>query len=178
MARRTLLKLANLALVSLLLISLIPFSLEGVEAQGCVVIQKVGFDSTPPFSVGDSVYFAAIVSNSCASPQAFQVGFYIDGQLWDSGLISLAGGETTTIGSDHAWATTIGSHILIFTAGESRLSRSFDVIGTTPEPVQSSSECNVSTDKSTYSVGDIVTIETSPPPALGVGWWYSSRPCF
>jgi hypothetical protein len=171
-SRTTLWKLVNLALVGFLVISSIPFTVSRVEAQSCVQIQRVGFDKTPPFSNGDSIEFRVIVANFCSTPQYFLVQCYIDGQLWDSGSISLAGGEATTLSADYLWKASSGNHILKFTAGDSSLSRSFDVTGGPNPP---SANCSVSTDKSTYYIGDTITIRVSPTPTQSMGSWLIVR---
>jgi hypothetical protein len=82
-----------------------------------ITFDMVGFNRPEPFEEGDVIYFGAeIVNQGTGDASGFRVDVYLDDELFDSGIISLGGGESATLWTDYPWTTTPGSHTVRWVA--------------------------------------------------------------
>ncbi|MEM2961299.1 MAG: CARDB domain-containing protein, partial [Candidatus Bathyarchaeia archaeon] len=95
---------------------------------------------------GDPVYFSAVILNhGDGDAYGFRVDVYLDGQLYDSGMVSLGAHASETLWSDKPWTATEGTHTVKWVADTTNI-------------VAESNEGNNEIDKA-------FTVESKPPPS-------------
>ncbi|MEM0302074.1 MAG: CARDB domain-containing protein, partial [Archaeoglobaceae archaeon] len=107
----------------------------------------IGFNKPSPHCDGDTVYFGAVLINQGTTGASnFRVDVYLDGRLYDSGVISyVGGGESITLWSEYPWIAKSGIHNLTWIVdldnrvienneGNNQAIRIFEVVDCSPTP--------------------------------------------
>ncbi|MBS7649464.1 hypothetical protein KEJ17_07490, partial [Candidatus Bathyarchaeota archaeon] len=82
-----------------------------------LVFRKAVLDRDEPFRVGDVIRFGADLANhGDGDAYGFRVDVYLDGQLYDSGMVSLGAHASETLWSDKPWTATEGTHTVKWVA--------------------------------------------------------------
>lgn len=86
MLKKDILIRAAVLLLSLIIVSIFLVKLSGPTNKPDLAITRVGFNKSPPFNVGDIIYFNADIANlGNTDADDFKIDVYLDGRLWDSG---------------------------------------------------------------------------------------------
>jgi len=122
-------KLAFLLLPALILLPIIGTN-AAVQAENCVSIQSISFNLPIPLVQGEAVKFGVSLTNNCRGFTAVNIQCKIDGELWDSGYVTMTAYESTTLWSNKAWTAKAGDHTVTIIADDNSLTRRFIVKST------------------------------------------------
>jgi hypothetical protein len=123
------LMLPKLAFVFLPALIMLPILISStvVQADSCVTISRIGFDKQAPFSAGEEIKFGLSVSDSCPGFNVAFIQCKVDGELWDSGYVTINSDESLVLWSHQAWTAKPGNHTLTFIVDDSTMTRRFFV---------------------------------------------------
>jgi len=127
-------KLLYLKLFIILMPALILLPIIGttaaVQAKNCVSIQSISFNKPTPLVQGEVVKFGVSLTNNCRGFTAVNILCKIDGELWDSGYITMTAHESSIKWSQKPWTATAGAHSVTIIADDNSLTRRFIVKST------------------------------------------------
>lgn len=122
-------KLAFILLPALILLPIIGTN-AAVQAENCVSVESISFNKPTPLVQGAVVKFGVSLTNNCRGFAAVNILCKIDGELWDSGYVTMTAHESTTVWSHKSWAATAGAHNITIIADDNSLTRRFIVKST------------------------------------------------
>ncbi len=118
--------LAFVFLPALIMLPILIFSTV-VKADDCITISRIGFDRQAPFVAGDEIKFGLSMTDSCPGFNVAFIQCKVDGELWDSGYVTINSDESLVLWSHQAWTAKPGNHTLTFIVDDSTMTRRFSV---------------------------------------------------